>query len=91
MKTEGVSLEFSVENLVSVVNEGKLTWEQWGQETNPLESEEGQMGDEQTILSRCSLLKKARSWSGGLRRRDVGKGGDFGGGRGGRTPLCCVV
>lgn len=53
MKTEGVSLEFSVDNLVSVVNEGKLTWEQWGQETNPLESEEGQMGDEQTILSRC--------------------------------------
>lgn len=53
MKTEGVSLDLSVDNLVSVVNEGKLTWEQWGQETNPLESEEGQMGDEQTILSRC--------------------------------------
>lgn len=30
MKTEGVSLDLSVDNLVSVVNEGKLTWEQWG-------------------------------------------------------------
>lgn len=53
MKTEGVSLDLSVDNLALVVNEGKLTWEQWGQETNPLASEEGQMGDEQTILSRC--------------------------------------
>lgn len=58
MKTEGVSLEFSVDNLVSAVNEGKLTWEQWGQETNPLASEEGQMGDEQTILSRCRYKRK---------------------------------